>query len=315
MGFKAALQGCFLATCAGVGGGILSIRSKIRGIEPITNDDAYDLKNSSNLTLLAPRDRPTHRRVYAYRLEGLMPSKHATEQVHSQHLFRQRSGAAGDDVALLGEKEALKAAPHPLAPSLGSLYALHAIESAFPFRWGWMWQTFRDTYRISDTFNVWWRTRPAWMSGVHETLAALPTVEARETVIREAADAVEKLSDVRYEALLESGDVHGAVIRGGERAVTVTRPSTKPDAPAEVITTEMTNVAPIYGVRFDLPNVPDKAEREHPHPRSAPLYVLYVSAPYSSDNPTDTWEQVRMWKDNWYSRWFAAHVVKALSQM
>ncbi|KAL7706254.1 hypothetical protein N2W54_004847 [Lotmaria passim] len=312
MGFKTFLQGLFFASCAGVGGGVLSIRSKISDIEPLTNDEACDLRNASSLTMLAPHDQPTHRRVYAYRLDGLMPSKHAAEQVHSKHLFRQRTS----DASATSNQSDTKDHPHPLSPSFGSLYALHAIEAAFPFRWGWMLQTFRDTYRVSDTYNVWWRTRPAWMSGMYAMLAETPDTQQREALIHDAAEEVERMSFVRYEALLESGDTHGAVIRGGQRPVTVTQPSAKEGGgPAETITTEMTNVAPIYGVRFDLPSVPDKAEQEHPHPRSAPLYVLYVSAPYNSDNPTSTWEQVRMWKDGWYSRWFAAHVVKALSEM
>jgi hypothetical protein len=317
MGFKAALQGFLFASCVGCGGGALSIRSKIRDIEALSIDDAYDLKNASDLTLLAPRDHPTHRRVYAYRLEGLMPSKRATEEVHSRHLFgrHQDTNNQGKEVKEEEEGEDSKVLAHSLAPSLGSLYALHAIEAAFPFRWGWMWHTFHDTYRISDTFNVWCRTRPSWMSGMYATLTATPDVPARDAFIHEAVRAVEKLSDVRYEALLEPGDIHGAVIRGGQRIVSVTRPAAKEGGAAEVITTEVTNVTPVYGVRFDLPDVPDKAEREHPRPRSAPLYVLYISAPYSSDNPTDAWERVRMWKDDWYSRWFAAHVVKSLSEM
>ncbi|KPA79636.1 hypothetical protein ABB37_05428 [Leptomonas pyrrhocoris] len=316
MGFKNVLQGLLIAACAGVGGGALSIRSTISQIEPLPVEEAYALRNASKLTSSGSPDHPSHRRIYAYRVDGLMPSKHATEQVHSGHLLRKRSSSSSDeDKGNPHDQDGTKTAPQPLAPSLGSLYALHAIESAFPFRTGWMWHTFRDTLRISDTFNVWWRTRPSWMSTMYTTLATTPDVQARELLIREAAEAVEKLSDVRYEALLESDGTHGAVIRGGQQKISITHPSPKAGEPAEVTTTERTHVAPLYGVRFDLPDVPDAEERKHPHPRSAPLYVLYISAPYSSDNPIDRWDRVRMWKDDWYSRWFAAHVVKALSEM
>lgn len=309
MGFKVALQACLLASCAGVGGGVLSLRSTVRGVEALPWDEAYALRDASRLTQFGTHDSPTHRRVYAYRLDALMPTKFATEQVHSEQVLprrgEQRRSASPPLPAAAAEIAEKERAPplHPsLSPSLGSLYALHALESALLFRAAWLWHTFWDTYRVSDTFNVWYRTRPAWMTSTLAAVAAAPSVEQRERVIHATAEEVEKLSDGRYEALLETHGVHGAVIRGGPRASPLAQDGE----------------APLYGVRFDLPDKEDavaQQQQQHPRPRSAPLYVLYVSAPYSSDTPTETRERLRMWADGWYSRWLAAHVVKSLAKM
>ncbi|KPI83120.1 hypothetical protein ABL78_7852 [Leptomonas seymouri] len=308
MSIKGVLQGLLLAACAGAGGGALSIWAKISKIEPLAVHEAHELTNASGLTLLTSLDHPKHRRVYAYRLEARMPAGHATEQLSSRHSPRRRGESSSDKI-----KEDSQIDREP--PSLGSLYALHAMEAAFPFRCGWMWQTFRNTYRISNTFYVWYRTRPSWMSSVSASFAAAPDVKERVRLLYEAAEEVEMLSDARYEAVLEFGGSHGAVIRGGQRTVTVTCEPQKQGESEVMITTEMTNVAPIYRVQFLPPDASGKEKQEQPHLRSASLYVLYLSAPYRSDHPTGMGDRLRMWKDSWYSRWFAAHVVKSLSKM
>lgn len=277
MGAKTVLQGLCIAAGMGLGGAALSIRSECNNVQPLETPDG----------VIAPpafekaRSPGEHRRICAYRIDSLMSSRQALEDV------------LGSTVAVTTQpSDHLFSAQPPIAPSLGALYAAHAMEGTSAFRWRMIQYIFYRSWRLSDISTWWIKTRPAALRQIRAEVQQQQPIYNREDLIHEESARIEEWS---------SGYCNLKLTTETNEAVFSFMPlnSVEGDEPTRQM----------LGVRIGQPMDPERC------PRSVPLYIYYITEPRNSEVGESWQEQLRWWWTRHYISYLAVQVSRTLSTL